>query len=77
MTQQRTKWKWVLLSMAFCVSLTLEPPNWGASPEAEGEGDEPHRILMHLNSGDEKVQRGALNNIKNLYQDLGPREPRR
>ena len=26
---------------------------------------------MHLNSGDEKVQRGALNNIKNLYQALG------
>ncbi len=27
---------------------------------------------MHLNSGDEKVQRGALNNIKHLYQELGP-----
>ena len=26
---------------------------------------------MHLNSGDEKVQRGALNNIRHLYQELG------
>ena len=26
---------------------------------------------MHLNSGDEKVQRGALNNIRHLYQEVG------
>ena len=26
---------------------------------------------MHLNSGDEKVQRGVLNNIRNLYQEVG------
>jgi hypothetical protein len=26
---------------------------------------------MHLNSSDEKVQRGALNNIRNLYQEVG------
>ncbi|NWF72420.1 MAG: DsrE family protein [Nitrospirae bacterium] len=32
---------------------------------------DPHRVVMHLNSGDEKVQRGALNNIRNLYQDVG------
>ncbi len=30
-----------------------------------------HRVVMHLNSGDEKVQRGALNNIRHLYQELG------
>ena len=30
-----------------------------------------HRVVMHLNSGDEKAQRGALNNIRNLYQELG------
>ena len=27
---------------------------------------------MHLNSGDEKVQRGALNNIRNLFQEFVP-----
>jgi intracellular sulfur oxidation DsrE/DsrF family protein len=26
---------------------------------------------MHLNSGDEKTQRGALNNIRHLYQEVG------
>lgn len=31
----------------------------------------PHRVVVHLNSGDEKVQRGALNNIRNLYQEVG------
>jgi intracellular sulfur oxidation DsrE/DsrF family protein len=31
----------------------------------------PHRVVMHLNSGDEKVQRGALNNIRHLYQEVG------
>ena len=32
---------------------------------------DPHRVVMHLNSGEEKVQRGALNNIRNLYQEVG------
>jgi len=31
----------------------------------------PHRVVMHLNSGDEKVHRGALNNIRHLYQEVG------
>lgn len=30
-----------------------------------------HRVVMHLNSGDENVQRGALNNIRHLYQEIG------
>src|SRR4051812_25383355 len=33
--------------------------------------ERPHRVVMQLNSGDEKVQRGALNNIRHLYQELG------
>jgi uncharacterized protein len=33
--------------------------------------DPQHRVVMHLNSGDEKVQRGALNNIRHLYQEVG------
>ncbi|MDO9116805.1 MAG: DsrE family protein [Nitrospira sp.] len=33
--------------------------------------DQTHRVVMHLNSGDEKVQRGALNNIRHLYQEVG------
>ena len=39
----------------------------GAAETSQG----PHRVVIHLNSGDEKVQRGALNNIRNLYQEVG------
>ena len=42
----------------------------GLSGAAE-TSQSPHRVVMHLNSGDEKVQRGALNNIRNLYQEVG------
>jgi intracellular sulfur oxidation DsrE/DsrF family protein len=42
----------------------------GLSGAAERSQD-PHRVVMHLNSADEKVQRGALNNIRNLYQEVG------
>ena len=42
----------------------------GLSGAAE-TSQNPHRVVMHLNSGDEKVQRGALNNIRNLYQEIG------
>ena len=37
----------------------------------EGAPPDRHRVVMHLNSGDEKAQRGALNNIRHLYQELG------
>ncbi len=33
--------------------------------------DQTHRVVMHLNSGDEKIQRGALSNIRHLYQEVG------
>ncbi len=42
----------------------------GLSGAAE-TSQNPHRVVMHLNSGEEKVQRGALNNIRNLYQEVG------
>ncbi|MEQ1793438.1 MAG: DsrE family protein [Nitrospira sp.] len=42
----------------------------------EGRGEQSvvsaqHRVVMHLNSGEEKVQRGVLNNIRHLFQELG------
>ncbi|HSL04912.1 MAG TPA: DsrE family protein [Nitrospiraceae bacterium] len=42
----------------------------GLSGAAEMSQD-PHRVVMHVNSSDEKVQRGALNNIRHLYQEMG------
>lgn len=45
----------------------------GPVQSAEGPvaGSKTHRVVMHLNSGEEKVQKGALNNIKNLYEAMG------
>ena len=41
------------------------------SAEGPEAGSKIHRVVMHLNSGEEKVQRGTLNNIKNLYEAMG------
>jgi uncharacterized protein len=41
------------------------------SAEGAESGSKTHRVVMHLNSGEEKVQKGTLNNIKNLYEALG------
>ena len=45
----------------------------GPVQSAEGPvaGSKIHRVVMHLNSGEEKVQKGTLNNIKNLYEAMG------
>lgn len=54
--------------VAVLVSLSLQ------SAESRGEqiaAEPQHRVVMHLNSGDEKIQRGALGNIRNLYHELG------
>ena len=37
----------------------------------QNQPDQQHRVVNHLNSGDEIVQRGALNNIRHLYQEVG------
>lgn len=41
------------------------------SAEGPEAGSKIHRVVMHLNRGEEKVQKGTLNNIKNLYEALG------
>lgn len=64
-------WKAVALASVLLAAVLLHQSAWGAGLAVEGGADQPHRVVMHLNSGDEKVQRGALNNIKNLYQELG------
>lgn len=43
----------------------------GAMAEREATGSSPHRVVIHVNSGDASVQRGVLNNIRHLYQELG------
>jgi len=65
-------WTRVLLSIVCCTVSLFQQPVWGAGPDLESRAHQPHRVVMHLNSGDEKVQRGALNNMRNLYLELGP-----
>jgi intracellular sulfur oxidation DsrE/DsrF family protein len=56
---------------AFVVVLASSPFLSGESGAQQNPSDQPHRVVMHLNSGDESVQRGALNNIRHLYQEVG------
>lgn len=53
------------------VSLTIGPLAWGQGAVEQKTVEGRHRVVMHLNSADENVQKGALNNIKHLYQELG------
>ena len=64
--------RWLLFFLACTAFMMPGQPTWAASDDVALEGGQPHRVVLHLNSGDEKVQRGALNNIKNLYQDFSP-----
>ncbi len=65
-------WNPVALASVLLAALLLHQSAWGAGSAVEGGPNQPHRIVMHLNASDEKVQRGTLNNIKHLYQELGP-----
>ena len=56
---------WVMFACLVC------GPGQVHSAEGPVAGSKIHRVVMHLNSGDEKVQKGTLNNIKNLYDAVG------
>ena len=59
-----------LVALVIFVSLVLGGGQVSCAEDSEA-GSRLHRVVMHLNSGEEKVQRGTLNNIKNLYEALG------
>jgi intracellular sulfur oxidation DsrE/DsrF family protein len=43
-----------------------------AMAQSEGAGQAAHhRVVMHVNSGDEQVQRGIVNNVRHLFQEVG------
>jgi intracellular sulfur oxidation DsrE/DsrF family protein len=68
---EATMWKQIACASVLLVAQVLHQPAWSEDSGAERPTSQPHRVVMHLNSGDEKVQRGAINNIKHLYQELG------
>jgi intracellular sulfur oxidation DsrE/DsrF family protein len=71
LNKEAMMWKQIACVSVLLVAQVLHQPAWGEGSSAEPSAGPPHRVVMHLNSGDEKVQRGALNNIKHLYQELG------
>lgn len=64
-------WKLRVIGVMFAAVLSSLPVLPGDSIGQQLPSDPHHRVVMHLNSGDEKVQRGALNNIRHLYQEVG------
>jgi hypothetical protein len=61
-----------LVSVIGLVAVVLSGHSiWGAETAETNTADKVHRVVMHLNSANEKVQLGALNNIRHLYQALG------
>jgi uncharacterized protein len=64
-------WKQVVLIALLVVALGPRHTALAVDSVENSGAQKPHRVVMHLNSGDEKVQRGALNNIRHLYQEVG------
>ena len=58
----------VLGLMAMVVGMV---PAWGQTSGAHQKSDSAHHVVMHLNSGDERIQKSALNNIAHLFQEVG------
>jgi hypothetical protein len=59
------------VAVVFVIGIAF-PVTWADEERSRGLGQ--HRVALHLNSDDERAQKGALNNIKNLYEEYGPRK---
>lgn len=65
---------WAKMSLSVCLLASVLVPTQPLSAQSIGLVDRQgpsHRVVMHVNSGEDKVQRGALNNIRHLYQEVG------
>lgn len=64
-------WKKIVTTVGLVATLTAAQVVQGEEIPDKRGSDARHHVVMHVNSGDEKVQRGALNNIRHLYQEVG------
>lgn len=64
-------WKLIAVAAVLLAGLLSHDAVLAEGGESIREADRMHRVVIHLNSGDETVQRGALNNIRHLYQAVG------
>ncbi len=67
-------WKYLAAAAVLLATSWPYQSTWGTEPQASGGAQQSHRVVIHLNSGEEKVPCAALNNIKNLYNELGPQK---
>ncbi len=56
--------------MLLLAARSYETPTTNAGSREQASGSE-HRVVFHVNSGDENAQKGALTNVRHLYQELG------
>lgn len=62
----------VLLAAAACLMTMGERGMAAVAGEAQVSQEKPsHRVVFHVNTGDERAQKGVLNNIKNLSEAVG------
>jgi uncharacterized protein len=60
------------LTVCAMLAMVSPPVPAFAAQAAEPSGQERHHhVVMQVNTGDEAMQRGVLNNVRNLYQALG------
>jgi intracellular sulfur oxidation DsrE/DsrF family protein len=64
-------WKQIALIVLLVAAWGPRQMVLGADSVESGGTQKLHRVVMQLNSGEEKVQRGVLNNIRHLYQEVG------
>lgn len=64
-------WTRFVPSVCLCTVVMVTSAAGSERGEQQKGVESRHHVVIHVNSGDEQVQRGALNNIKHLYQELG------
>ncbi len=60
----------LFLSLACAWTFAASSPVWSHELGGTGTAGGRHQVVFHMNSGDSHVQKGALNNIAHLYQEV-------
>lgn len=62
--------QFAVVAILLLTLLSFNQANSAGTGEVGGT-NRSHRVVMHMNSSDERIQHKALNNIRNLYQEVG------
>lgn len=64
-------WKHCVALAGLIVAMASSPAAVAENMADPARTERVHQVVMHLNSGDENVQRSVVNNIRHLYQAVG------